>query len=85
MKEFKLSSPFKPEAVSSEKSIELPDNAFSLIKNITTGDWEVINIKFDPVTKTVGQLEIVSKEKERSVAQERFKILVANNVFNKVF
>jgi len=52
----------------------LNHSAFSIVKH--DGKFKVVEIKFDPVTGEVGEVELTGGDLERLVAIENFKIAV---------
>lgn len=57
--------------------------AFSLVKNDTAGKWELYSVTFNSDNKVPGKVELIQSFLERLDAQERFKIIVAETMFNE--
>lgn len=61
--------------------VELKQIAYSTYKDPITNEYVVAQIKFDSETGTVGKLEVVHRDVEKTLAQERFRINVAKTLF----
>lgn len=65
------------------KPIELTHNALSLYKDEVTGMFHLVKIRYNPLTKQIGEYELISCSTERMEMNERFKIEVVNqNILN---
>lgn len=62
-------------------TVEKRDVGMSLTKDRLTGEWVVVRIRYDLETGEVSPPEEVVRELDRGVAQERFKIVVAQELF----
>lgn len=62
-------------------TVEKRDIGMSLTKDRLTGEWVVVRIRYDLETGDVSSPEEVVRELDRGIAQERFKILVAQEIF----
>ena len=65
----------------SVNTVEKRDVSMSLTKDRLTGEWVVVRIRYDLETGSTSPPEEVVRELDRGVAQERFKIIVANEIF----
>lgn len=62
-------------------TVEKRDVGMSLTKDRLTGEWVVVRIRYDLETGEVSPPEEVVRELDRGVAQERFKIVIAQELF----
>ena len=59
--------------IQEEKKAELTNSALGLVRN--GNQMDIIRIKYNPITKEVGEVEVVASEDDRKTGEERFKIL----------
>lgn len=60
---------------------ELTDSAFTMVK--LGNRYSVLRVKLNPITNTVGEIELVQDDMNKQQAEEVFKINVARDVFMK--
>lgn len=61
----------------------LTHTSFGIFKDTKTGKWELVRIKYNPITKLAGDVQIVpSDESNKDSAIYRYKIASANEVLN---
>lgn len=61
--------------------VELKDVALSIVKDTVNNDWVVVKIQYDFKSKKMSEPEVLVRERELSIIQERFRILVAQLIF----
>lgn len=54
---------------------QLPLTSLGVMRNDETGQWGVVKIPFNPLTKEVGSIEFIPEGSTREEALERFKVL----------
>jgi hypothetical protein len=58
---------------------QLTHKAVGTYKDLVSGEWNVVEIAFDPYTKATGELTVVTSTNspDKGMAQESFKIAAA--------
>jgi len=61
--------------------VEKNDKGLSVAKDPLTGDWVVVQIAYDLGSGETSPPDVLFRERDKSLAIERFKILVAQELF----
>jgi hypothetical protein len=74
-----MAGPGRPRKEPVDKEVNLSHSALSICKN-SNNEWVVVKIKYDPITRIVGEIE-EDIQTNKAFAINKFKILVAHEIF----
>ena len=69
------STPDREFVIFMEKPIELKNLALSIVKNSETGQWMLVQSKFDYKTNTNSKWEVIEQHTDLSEITHRFKVV----------
>jgi len=64
------------------ESVNFSHTALGICKDPSTGEWQLVKVKYDPVTKQSSTIEFTPAS-EKELAMERFKVEAGRNLFGK--